>query len=1204
MILQKYLLICCCVIGAAYVQAQDSIVHRVILIGDAGEMDKQQQAILVEAAGFVLPGRSTTFYLGDNIYPTGMALPGTKKEAETKAIIRSQFEPMRQHGAAVYFIPGNHDWDRMGVKGLEKIKLQSRYIEEQNDSMLHFVPANGCPGPVEINISDSFTIIAFDSEWWLFPFNKSNPDAACDCNSIATITARMQEIFYRNRYKMIMLASHHPFQSYGHHGGYYSWKDHLFPFTAINKNLYIPLPVIGSLYPVLRKTFPTEEDMGHPLYKNMIARVNEVFDGFPNLVYAAGHEHGLQLIEDKRLQVISGAGAKNAYVHKGKHALFGEKEYGFVTADVMSNNNINITYYTYSDSGFTKAYTYTKPYVNVRSQELAITAISMGDSIIVKAYPKFDSVSKVHRLFFGENYRKEYAAPTTVPVLYMSKVKGGLTPVRLGGGHQTKSLRLKDKSGKEWTLRSIQKYPDVLLPEAFRETFAKDLLVDNMSSQHPYSALVVPPIAHAVGVPHTNPIIGWVAPDASLGIYYKTFANTLCLLEEREPTGNSDNTPKMYEKLDEDNDNSVDSTAFLKARMLDVLIGDWDRHEDQWRWMPEKDGKGKKYVAVPRDRDQVFYVNQGVVPWFGARKWILRFLQGFDGSIRNINDYVWESRFMNARFLNQFSHEQWMKIANDFVAAATDSVFDAALKRLPASVYNLRHDYFYTTLKQRRDGLPKEMDQLYTFLNKIVDIQTSDKNEFVNITDAPNGDLTININKLSKNGKIRDNIFSKTFDHSLTKEIRIFVAKGDDSIAINTQHSPIKLRIVGGDGNKAYNATNVYRTVKVYEKESNARFTGNAAGELCKHLSNDTSNTAIVPTNLYDVVMPLVDVGFNVDDGFLFGLGVRYIRPGFRKLPYASKQQLTVSHSFSTAAYRAKYSGEWLQLVGKADLLAHAYVFAPNNTVNFFGRGNETAVVKNGDDWIRYYRTRFNMYFGSASLRWKAGKSATIATGLAFQYYHYDSAQNVGKFIGNTSLINSYDSNTISKDRVHAGITVEFTNDRRNSKILPTWGSYVNFKVVAYKGMNDAAASYMQIFPQVALYKSLNAKSSIVLAERLGGGISVGKTAFYQSAFLGAQENLWGYRQYRYAGQHMMYNNLELRIKLAEFANYIVPGQFGIMGFYDVGRVWVKGEDSNKWHNGTGGGIYFAPAQLTVVQFVVTTSKEGVYPYLTFGFRF
>ena len=32
----------------------------------------------------------------------------------------------------------------------------------------------------------------------------------------------------------------------------------------------------------------------------------------------------------------------------------------------------------------------------------------------------------------------------------------------------------------------------------------------------------------------------------------------------------------------------------------------------------------------------------------------------------------------------------------------------------------------------------------------------------------------------------------------------------------------------------------------------------------------------------------------------------------------------------------------------------------------------------------------------------------------------------------------------------------------------------------------------------------------------------------------------------------------------------------GLLAFADVGRVYLSGEDSNKWHEGYGGGLWFA----------------------------
>ncbi|SKA16656.1 BamA/TamA family outer membrane protein [Sediminibacterium ginsengisoli] len=1185
----------------AATRAQDSVRHRIIFIGDAGEPDKEQQDVLSGAARHAIPGKTTVMFLGDNIYPTGMPLQNGPALDAAKDILRKQFMPMRAKGAPVYFIPGNHDWDRMGSKGLAKIRRQWQFLEEQQDSLLKLVPANGCPDPVEIPAGDSTVIIAFDSEWWLFQHSKTNTEADCSCNSKEEVVARMEELLYRNRYKTILLASHHPFQSYGHHGGYYSWKDHLFPLTAINKNLLLPLPVAGSLYPLLRKTFTSPEDMSHPAYKEMIRKIDGVFAGFPNLVHVAGHEHGLQFIKSNQLQIVSGAGSKEAYVKKGADALFAETVPGFVTVDVLPGNRLHITYYTYKDGKQESAFNYEVPYTSVKQQEELAYREVPGDSIVIRPNPAFDSVSHLHRYIFGENYRKEYAAATKVPVIRLSAVHGGLTPTQRGGGHQSRSLRLEDSKGREWVLRSVQKYPDVLLPEALRETFAKDLLSDNMSSQHPFGALIVPPIANAVKVPHTNPVIGWVAPDKNLGMYAKDFANTLNLLEEREPAGKSDNTGKMLRQLSEDNDNSIDARQYMRAVMLDLLIGDWDRHPDQWRWHTQKKDKGKNYIAVPRDRDQVFFITDGVIPKFASRPWLLPYLQGYDSSIKNVNNYLWESRVVNNRVLTTLPHEVWQETASEFVQAVTDSVIHTAIARLPEPAYSMRKDLLTSQMQKRRNSLPQQMETYYRFLNRIADVQASDKNELIEIKDAPGNTLSVYIRKKTKEGNIRDTLFSKTFHPAVTREIRLYAGKGNDSIVLSNHHSEIKLRLIGGEGDKRYHIEAARQKVLLYERTDNAIYTGDT-NRLRRHLANDSLNTAFVPTDLYHKTMPLLNVGYNYDDGIMFGLMIRHLHKGFRKLPYASMHQFSFLHSFLTTAFSFKYRAEWLNVLGKGDLLLNANVLAPDNTQNFFGRGNETVYNKTGD-FKNHYRTRFELFQLRSAVRWKNGH-ASFQIGPAFEVYAFNADKNEGRFIYNSAELHSYDSATIDKTKLFGGVHAAYILDNRNNKLLPEWGSYVNIQLQSGIGMNGYSRSYVQLLPEVAFYKSIGNGRQLVIANRLGGGITIGESTFYQSAFLGGHENLLGYRQYRFAGQHMLYNNLEARIRLANINGYILPGQIGLVGFYDIGKVWERNHNSSTWHQGTGGGIYFAPALMTVVKFVVGKSSEGWYPYLTLGMRF
>jgi hypothetical protein len=825
-------------------------------------------------------------------------------------------------------------------------------------------------------------------------------------------------------------------------------------------------------------------------------------------------------------------------------------------------------------------------------------SFAQKDSTTVQVHPSYRQVSKAHLWLFGENYREEWSTKVKVPFIHISAINGGLTPVKEGGGMQTKSLRLKDGEGKEWVLRSVEKAPDKILPENLQGTFAVDWVDDAMSAQHPFAALVVPPLATAAGIPHANPIIGVVAADDNLGAYAKTFVGLICLLEEREPAGDSDNTPEMLADLNKNYANRVDARSFLKARMLDLMLADWDRHEDQWRWVKDKSGKGKRFTGVPRDRDQVFHVSQGLLPTIAALPWVNPLFDNFEGDIPSVKYSIFKSRFLNAYPDAQLPEEEWMKIAQDFVASQSDAVLEQALKRLPPEIYVIRHKELLEKLKSRRDYIPEAMLSYFRFVNKTVDIKLSDHAETVKISDTKDKGLRILIQAGENDSSV---IMDNVYHPAVTEEVRLYAAGGKDSILMNSSSSAIKLRIIGGKGEKIITAAEAGTKVRVYGKPESTRIT--PLDRFHVHLSNDTANTQFVPSNPYNVWMPLATAAINMDDGFLLGLGFKYVKQsGFRKLPYASVQRVMLSHSFATSAFRLKYNGEWIHVLGTTDVTIQALINAPDNTSNFFGTGNETVLVKEGN-YRRFYRSRYNTFHLDPSFRWRFGTQMSLSVGPSFQLYRMDADDNIGRLVREPSAINSYDSTTVSHERTHLGFRVNFGIDKTNSSILPSSGYQLVADLAGYTGLNADSKAYLQIKPEFTFYQKIDGDARFVLSNRTGGGISIGNPAFYQSMFLGGQGNLLGYFQNRFAGSHMIYNDLQARIRLANVASYILPGQLGLTGFFDTGRVWAKHEDSNKWHYGTGGGLYFSPAGLTVFQVLAGHSVEGWYPYISLNVR-
>jgi len=199
--------------------------------------------------------------------------------------------------------------------------------------------------------------------------------------------------------------------------------------------------------------------------------------------------------------------------------------------------------------------------------------------------------------------------------------------------------------------------------------------------------------------------------------------------------------------------------------------------------------------------------------------------------------------------------------------------------------------------------------------------------------------------------------------------------------------------------------------------------------------------------------------------------------------------------------------------------------------------------------------------------------------------------------------IHTYDSLSFTQNKVHVGLVAGIEKDNRNSKLRPSKGGYFRANIAAYEGIGAAAKSYVQANAEMAVYAGF-AQDAVVLANRIGAGTTLGNAAFYQSQFLGGEGNLQGFRKYRFAGDHRFFNNLEIRARAAYIRNNILPGELGLTGFYDVGKVWADVRQSDRIQHGVGGGVYYIAANFAVLQVVAGHSREGWYPYLNLGFRF
>ena len=297
----------------------DSIELALFLIGDAGSKAYDGEPVLHDLSrqsDSLRPARQFVIFLGDNVYPRGVPPEGHPYRDDAERKIAAQVLAIRRGAAQGLMIPGNHDWDRQGRDGWNSIRRQDTLVRRYGGRDVRVAPRGGCPGPDVVDLGEHVRLIALDTEWWVHndtkPFGANSP---CPTRTYQEVTDSLAGAIRDRGKRYVVVLTHHPIRSGGEHGGAFKLTDHIFPLRNVQSWMWLPLPIIGSIYPLARKWGVSNQDISGSKYKAMRRSFEAVFQKYPPLVYAAGHDHNLQVIRGGRPEVsyakyilVSGAG--------------------------------------------------------------------------------------------------------------------------------------------------------------------------------------------------------------------------------------------------------------------------------------------------------------------------------------------------------------------------------------------------------------------------------------------------------------------------------------------------------------------------------------------------------------------------------------------------------------------------------------------------------------------------------------------------------------------------------------------------------------------------------------------------------------------------------------------------------------------------------------------------------------------------------
>lgn len=1199
-----------------------SIVHSVFLIGDVGLPNAEKQELtlklLQQHLNNVKDTTSSVIFLGDNIYPAGLPPIGDDQREESERRIKEQLNIVRDFNGNIVFIPGNHDWKNARTGGLEQVNRQEQFIESYLNKGDVFLPSNGCPGPIEINISPLTTLIIIDSEWWLHQHKKPEGSySICDVENKFDFIVQLEDIIEKNKDKHVVIAQHHPLFSNGMHGGHYTLKDHVFPLTLVRRNLYIPLPVIGSVYPLARKGGISPQDISNPEYQKLKKSMLAMLKNKKNVVIAAGHEHSLQFHKYNQLShIISGSGSKSSFAAKGNKASFVHQAKGFAKINYYKNGEAWVEFWEPKEDGTTGKVVFRTPLGALDPEEAKQIPekeiIDYSDSTVTAIAGKEYKSNKLWQFFMGSHYRKEWITPIKVPYLDINTEAGGLTPYKKGGGKQTLSMRFKGADNHEYTLRSINKNPGPALPAAFRNTFIHALTRDQISSAHPYGALVVPSLAKPLDINHAKPKLFYTPYSSLLGTYLDDFGGTLALLEIRpdedlsemenfDNTKNAVGTTKMIEELEEDNDNEVNQNLFLKTRLFDMLIGDWDRHQDQWRWAEFKKEKGSIYNPIPRDRDHVFSLYDGVFPYLMTRKWAIRTVKHFGYKFHDVIGLNTSGENVDRRFLTEMTKQDWMNMVDTINSHLTDEIIEEAIKELPEGIYSISGPEIIAKLKSRKADLRRAALEYYYVLAKEVNIVGSNKHELFKVTRINDDETKVEVWKIQKDEDIKKKLYERTFYTNETKEIRLYGLEGQDLFEINGDvNKGIKIRMIGGEDKDEFTNNSVVsgwsKKAILYDLSTEDNKLETNKDTKIKTAKKDWVNEYDWKDHKYNYAGPRLMFEYNQDDGIYFGGGVLIVTHGFRKKPFKARHSILANYAFGTNSHNFKYKGELISVFGrKNDLVIDAQSFGPRYVFNYFEKGNET---ERGVQDIDYHRIRMNSVKIKPTFRKRFGESFSVSSGPVFEYY---SVKNEPNNIVNSKVLDN--PNIIEKTFLLGGVLKSELKNLSNANLPKRGVKWIN-EINYLKSFEGQKTDFTKLSSELAFFHTPNLPIEVTLALRVGAAVNLGNAPFYHSNFLGGSSNVRGLRKTRFAGDANFYQNTEARFKIGNIRHFLIKGNWGVLGFFDQGRVWVKNENSSRWHTGYGPGAYINLFDMFILSGYYGISKESKFFNMQLGMFF
>ncbi len=791
--------------------------------------------------------------------------------------------------------------------------------------------------------------------------------------------------------------------------------------------------------------------------------------------------------------------------------------------------------------------------------------IQLGDIVKKSIYgqERREHGSLYHRLW-GTHYEPLYYKAVSVKAISLKSLYGGLSILREFKDLHT--LVLKDKNEYLYLLRPLGGSTCFLNSNFFKniydigdleDTYVGNFITEAFTIVHPYGFIASNLMAKEVGLIFNRYDIAYISTGETTdtvadGSNIRENLVTITRLPFTEQGRLFTGVEQLLEELHKGDTYNVDQPLYIRTRLFDMLIGDWNKIPESWGWITSLKNDSVVFEPMVFDRNHAYSKVGGVLfrPLLGMLG--LGFINNYDETLDNVKKFNTLGYALDMALTQKSEERVWLEQAKYLQTHLTDQLINNAFSALPEEVQDEDMQEIKRKLITRRSQLEDIAHRYYLVLQKTPVITGTNNDDRFVFSEDKMDNLQIQI----YNSNSDQPYFDRHYSSKQTKEIWIYGLEGNDIFEGSRPTNRIKILLIGGKGKNRYDFIHNER-IEAYEFQSQQERLGDTSSIKIIYPRNEEDALKYDYKKLSHKKLSVTPIGlYDSDLGINLGTSITYTVNGFKRTPYTQWHQLSFDYINGFT-----YQGIFPDYDGRKSFHLSAFIGSSAYFSNFFGYGNSTAGYKDEDK--KFNRVYLGKYAVTPAFYYQIDKYQTFDIASSLEIDKVDNPKNRDRYINQIYD----DNNDIFDTKFFFDLNVRYVLDKKTNNIIS------KYKVSLSTGGIFNLGNMGRYVP----YAKTNLSVNIHLISHLSFATEVNAKALFSDKydfFQSATTELRGFRNNRFIGKQSFYQFSEFRWDMGELKNNFTPFEYGLFAGVDYGRVWYPKEDSNKWHSSYGGGFW------------------------------